>query len=233
MLYQGDIVATITVEKGKNTDKKIDSSCGVCKRSTKHLIVTDASLKGYEDYDHDFYGWENEYQVVQCQGCETISFRQTHENSEDMQQAGPDPDDWSYAVQVDLYPNPEEGRSPLEDDHLLPQNLHRIYLETIRSLNSNLSVLAGIGVRAIVETVCKDKSASGGNLYAKINDLVSQGVLTQDGANILHKLRTLGNNAAHEVKPHSNVQLGLALDVIEHLLQGVYILPHHAGRTFT
>ncbi|WP_305800612.1 hypothetical protein, partial [Thiolapillus sp.] len=39
------------------------------------------------------------------------------------------------------------------------------------------------------------------------------------------ELRTLGNEAAHEVKPHNNATLTLALDVIDHLLKGVYILP--------
>jgi hypothetical protein len=92
--------------------------------------------------------------------------------------------------------------------------------------------LAGIGIRAIVETVCKDKESSGRNLASKIDDLVTQGVLTRDGANILHKLRTLGNESAHEVTPHDNVQLGLALDVVDHLLTGVYILPHHARAKF-
>jgi hypothetical protein len=61
---------------------------------------------------------------------------------------------------------------------------------------------------------------------------VGLGVLTQDGADILHKLRTLGNDAAHEVKPHSLQELGLAFDVVDHLLLGVYILPDHAKKTF-
>ena len=39
------------------------------------------------------------------------------------------------------------------------------------------------------------------------------------------ELRTLGNEAAHEVKPHNNATLALALDVIDHLIKGVYILP--------
>lgn len=80
--------------------------------------------------------------------------------------------------------------------------------------------------------VCKDKNAAGGDLFAKINSLVVLGVLTKDGANILHKLRTLGNNAAHEVKPHTPKELGLAFDVVDHLLLGVYILPEHAKQTF-
>jgi len=137
-----------------------------------------------------------------------------------------------YSIYEDIFPNPEEGRVSVEDANLLPPNLKRIYDETLKSLNSNQPVLTGIGIRAIVETVCKDKIAVGTDLFCKINGLVAQGVLTKDGAGILHKLRTLGNEAAHEVKPHDNVQLGLAFDVIDHLLQGVYILPIHAKEKF-
>lgn len=110
--------------------------------------------------------------------------------------------------------------------------MRRIYNETLKALNEELPVLAGIGIRAIVETVCKDKDSIGANLQDKIDDLVTQDVLTKEGADILHKLRTLGNDAVHEVKPHDNVQLGLALDVIHHLLQGVYILPHQSKQEF-
>lgn len=225
---------TITLKKNKNTDKKIDVACGVCKRSTKHLVVVDVDLKGQEPMGpRDTYDWYNEYQIIQCQGCETISFRKTHSNSEDYGTSSNGEHEPEYIVSEDIYPNPEEGRKLIEDNYLLPSNLHRIYSETLKSLNSNHPVLTGIGVRAIVETVCKDKNANGNNLFDKLNDLVTQGVLTRDGADILHKLRTLGNEAAHEVKPHDNVQLGLAFDVIEHLLQGVYILPEHARAKFS
>jgi hypothetical protein len=219
--------AMITLKKDEKINQKIDVPCGICKRSTKHLILTDILLNGYEEPD-GFYGWNNEYQIIQCQGCETVSFRKTHENSDDMVMTGPN--DWEPAKQVNLYPNHEECRLPLADIHLLPNNLERIYIETLNALNSELKVLAGIGIRAIIETVCKDKSATGTDLFLKVNNLVSQGVLTQDGAEILHKLRSLGNAAAHEVKPHSYVELGLAFDVVDHLLQGVYILPHHAKK---
>ena len=99
-------------------------------------------------------------------------------------------------------------------------------------MNGDQPVLSGIGIRALIETTTKERNANGKDLMEKINDLVTQGVLTKDGADILHKLRVLGNKAAHEVKPHSTDQLDLAMDVIEHLLKGVYILPHHAKRKF-
>lgn len=224
-------MANIEIKKYAEVETKIDSSCRECKRSTKHSVLSGVQLSGIENMGGgDYFRWNDEYQIVQCQGCESLSFRKTNENSEDYLEVGPER--YENKVTIDIYPNPEEGRNKVEDDHLLPTNLQRIYSETLKSINNGLAVLTGIGIRAIVETICKDKTAAGNDLYAKINDLVTQGVLTKDGADILHKLRTLGNEAAHEVTPHDNVQLGLALDVIDHLLLGVYILPHHAKTKF-
>ncbi len=223
------------ISKDLKVGEKLDSSCGTCKRSTKHVVLSDILLEGNED--HGQFGsvyWDNEYQIIQCQGCENVVFRETNENSDDYDY-GYDSEGKEYHVpnqRVDIYPNPEQGRLPISDYYLIPTKLLSIYRETISSLNADHRILTGIGIRAIVETVCKDKNAKGSNLSHKINDLVTQGVLTPDGADILHKLRTIGNNSAHEVKPHNSVQLGLAIDVIDHLLQGVYILPHHAQSTF-
>ena len=68
-------------------------------------------------------------------------------------------------------------------------------------------------------------STQGRNLKEKIDDLVTKRVLAQSGATILHKLRFLGNEAVHEVRRHDIRTLGTAFDVVEHLLQGVYIFP--------
>ncbi|WP_294053267.1 DUF4145 domain-containing protein [Thiolapillus sp.] len=213
-------MADIEITKNYRADKKVDVTCRECKRSTKHLILSDVCLKGCEDIaPYGDFIWYDEHQIVQCHGCETISFRKTHNNSEDLTHF------------IDIYPNPEDGRDAIDYDHLLPSNLQLIYNETIKSINFGQAVLTGMGIRAIVETVCKDinpnkdKNANRKDLCEKINYLVKQDILTKKEADILHKLRILGNEAAHEVKPHNNATLTLALDVIDHLLKGVYILP--------
>jgi hypothetical protein len=38
-------------------------------------------------------------------------------------------------------------------------------------------------------------------------------------------MRDLGNEAAHNIRPHSDETLRIAMDVVENLLQSVYILP--------
>lgn len=169
----------------------IECSCRECHRSTKHEIVTEATRSGSSgSRDYEIF-WGTEYQVVRCRGCETLFFRHTSSNSEDspIQIAE---DEWEENIHEVLFPSPHEGRQPLSDADLLPDKIQRIYGETLTALNGRQEVLCGIGIRAIVETVCKDKNAGGSDLFSKINSLVGLGVLTQDGASILHKLRTLG-----------------------------------------
>lgn len=221
---------TEKLELNKRLGHKITCFCRDCHRETRHEIVTEATNSGTLETGDDTIDWSQEHQIIRCLGCETFSFRKTSGTDQDYVQISAT--EYEYQPIVNLYPNPHEGRQPLTDKGLLPDKIQRIYEETLQSLNDTQPVLCGIGTRAIIETVCKDKNATGNDLYNKINSLVGLGVLTQDGADILHKLRTLGNDAAHEVKPHSLQELGLAFDVVDHLLLGVYILPAHAKRTF-
>lgn len=216
-----------TISSDKYIGNQVKVSCARCAGITNHKIMKSVEETGWEELAPDYeIHWGATNQIIKCGGCDTVSFRVLSSNSEEV---GPDMEAIEHEQ---LFPSRSEGRQPLDDDHLLPSNLERIYRETISALNNKQPVLTGIGIRAIIETVSKEKNASGGNLVSKINDLVAKGVLTQEGADILHKLRVLGNNAAHEVKAHKPAELNLAIDVVEHLLQAVYILPFHAGRTF-
>jgi len=86
-------------------------------------------------------------------------------------------------------------------------------------------ILAGIGIRALIETVCKEKKATGRTLEEKIDSLASMRFLTKTSAEALHSMRIIGNAAAHEVAVHSEETFRIVLDVVEHLLLDVYILP--------
>ena len=219
-----------TLKLNETKDKRLFIPCVDCNGHTNHIVLVSADLSGTEELARGYeVHWSSNHQIVQCLGCDAISFRKADQNSEDGDvQIGPD--EWEQNVYEELYPNRSQGRVQIKDVQLLPNDIERIYGETMKALNGSQPVLAGIGIRALIETVTKERNANGRDLMEKINDLVTQGVLTKDGANILHKLRILGNQAAHEVKPHSADQLGLAMDVVEHLLQGVYILPYHAKR---
>lgn len=230
-LEKREIMNEYTKVEKTERGKIIKAYCRKCKNETNHEIITDYNLSGQEPMGHEsFFCWESKYQIISCQGCDSVSFRETELNSEDYEQISQT--EWANTIHIDIYPDPIEGRNPLDDSYLIPMNLKNIYTETLKSINSNQPILTGIGIRAIVESVCKDQNTKGKGLENKINDLVSQGVLTKNDAGILHKLRIMGNKSAHEVQQHTAGQLNIAMDVIDHLLSGVYILPRKAKRSF-
>jgi len=116
-------------------------------------------------------------------------------------------------------------RREMEEIHLLPTAVRAIYSETRSSLANKENILGGMGIRALVESVAKDRGATGNTLSQKIASLVRIGLLTQVKGDFLHILRDMGNESAHEGKGHSEAELLAALDIVEHLLNDVYILP--------
>lgn len=169
-----------------------------------------------------------EYQIVQCQGCLAISFCECSSSSEDLDM---DPrGDLRPQVTRKFFPNRIAGRSVMQDMHLLPIGVRTIYEEAHAALCAELAIMAGFGIRAIVEAVCKNKAITGDNLKSKIDRLATDGHITQAGKDILHHLRFMGNAAAHEMKSHDASEMNAAFDVVEYLLQGVYVLPERAKR---
>lgn len=214
------------IKLSDSIDKEYWIPCIRCNHETCHKSLVSVDISGKES-SWDYYYHET-YQVIECQGCKARSFRWNQTNSEDFVE-----DKQGKQIYIDheqLYPSRVAGRQKLHHRFYLPHNVAQIYDETHAALCSKQPILTGIGIRALLETVCKEKAALGGNLEGKIDSLVQMGVLTQEGAEILHSLRILGNVAAHEVKPHSEETLGIAMEVVEHLLKGAYILPGVAGK---
>lgn len=223
---------SIKYTKDSTADEEHEVSCSKCSGKTSHKVVSSYDLRGEDDDGQYSIQWSVDHQIIQCLGCKTISFRKASSNSEDWVQTGYD-GSGEYVVDERIYPSRVDGIKGLGDDtHYLPASVRRIYGETLQALSNQSPVLAGIGLRALLETVCKEKNAIGHDLLKKIDSLVSASVLTPASAAILHKIRTLGNLAAHEVKPHSDRQLGLAMNIVEHLLKDVYILPKQAESEF-
>ncbi|MUK78959.1 DUF4145 domain-containing protein [Aliivibrio fischeri] len=223
---------TIDLKASRNINKIIKITCSHCNGDRNHLVVSGTQVDG-KDYHspEDYFGWMEEYEVIQCQGCENVAFRKTYEDEESRH--------WDEELQTEVYyktikvyPKPDGRVHGIKDKHLLPSKLLRIYAETLESLNNDHTVISGIGIRAIVETVCKDGGTTSRDLYGRINELKDSNVLSTSGAEILHKLRVLGNNAAHDVEPQSISQLKLAFDVIDNVLHSVYILPKQTAAAF-
>ncbi|EHK2851167.1 DUF4145 domain-containing protein [Vibrio parahaemolyticus] len=225
----GKITKTFKLEDCPSDKQKF--VCNECARETSHSIVSSFHESGFDDAGNGCgMDWDERHQIIQCCGCDTVSFRIESTHSEDV--------DYSFEhdtlvrnITENYFPNRTHQLREI-NTYLLPLNVQVIYRETTSAISSGLFVLAGIGVRALIETVCKEQNAQGKNLFAKIDSLYQMSVITKEGSDTLHRLRSLGNEAAHEVKPQSEEQLYMAMQIIDHMLEGTYIIPQRMSQVF-
>jgi hypothetical protein len=229
MMSQPDEVEELALNKSAGKEYRIP--CTRCLNQTKHKVLLSADVDGQV---LGFLYWE-QHQIIQCEGCGAISFRKNTTNTEDftMVQLPNGEYDEILDDHEEIFPSRIPGRTHVKRSWLLPSTVKGIYDETHSALSNKLRVLAAVGIRILIESVCKEKGASGSNLKEEIDSLLAKGILTKEGADILHALRGQGNESAHEMKAQDEDAIDLAMDVVDNLLQSVYILPEASRRQST
>jgi hypothetical protein len=202
---------------------KVKVLCRMCKHATNHDVLFSKGTSGETD-DGDIKWW-NSHQVLQCCGCDEISFRTTDQNTESI-----DPYTGNLEVMEVLYPSRTEGRPPMEGHENFPVKTRRIYSETLKALNHNALILAAIGLRALIESVCLEQKTKAKVLAKGIDELAESGLLSKKQAQFLHAHRFMGNVAAHEMVAPNATELVAALDIAETLLKTIYVLPEVAEK---
>ena len=201
--------------------KKAKSYCRECKRETNHAIVAEHTRNGSDD--ENGIQWWNSFEILECQGCEVVSFRHVSADTESVDYRTGQLDEC-----IKLYPDLTKTREPISDMDEFPALTRRVYLETLTALSGNAPILAAIGIRAIIESICKDLKTGKRNLEKNIDALADLGHLSKKQAEMLHNHRFMGNVAAHEIQPPKPASLMAALDIAETLLKTIYILPRMA-----
>ena len=135
-----------------------------------------------------------------------------------------------YASQTErdpwTYPNTED-RSPLLEVPGLPSDIRTLCNETSQAFRNGAFILAAAGIRAVVESICRERNCRGANLQQKIKKL--NGVLSIGDIRLLQIFRAQGNSAIHQAECPSLGELAAAIDVLEHLLRTLYVLPGRAS----
>jgi hypothetical protein len=199
--------------------------CLRCDGRTLHRVLT--AVHEHGEHAAGDVRWWSQYEIVQCQGCESVSFRQDTQNTESY--SINESDQMVLDHHEDLFPRRLGGRRELPDPQYLPSAIQTVYRETHAALAAQLRLLAGIGIRALVEAVCREKGSMGRTLDDKVGSLVTAGLLTAAGAQILQGTKLLSSKNTHEQQPLPMDLLSAAMEVVEHLLRSVYVLPRMAG----
>jgi len=233
--------AEIKVIENETKGKIVSIHCIECKRPTRHLVTVSLDKNGSDGDEEEGWSvdWSDRYQVIECQGCETVSFRHLSWFSE-----AQDYDDDGTTERI--YPLRNKDAVSARPYHNVPSNLRRIYTELIDCFNNDSPTLCAAGLRALVEGICAQQGIVDGpvelpakdggtqvvrrdNLEGRIAGLQEKGLLTQPSAQTLHEHRYLGNSAVHELARPSTDELKLAIEIVEHVLEQLYELPEKAA----
>ncbi|MEO4109615.1 DUF4145 domain-containing protein [Acinetobacter pittii] len=206
---------------------RIKAECLDCKRETNHHVIATKLHAPFSP--HEYYDGK-EYSIIQCLGCDQFSFLKIYHDYETRYPIDWDEDEFDHVrTYTNFYPDASEVLYKYKRS--LPLNLYTIYAETKVAFTQNLDIFTAIGIRSIIECICNDKKVTGRNLEKKISNLKNLGDISKRDVDLLHSLRFLGNDAVHElIKPDRN-DIKVAFNIIEHLIQAIYLMPNELKKT--
>jgi hypothetical protein len=210
--------------------------CNTCLQHNNHLIVCEYTIS--DENEDAGISWGATHSLLRCGGCDTPTIKSVSWCSED---------NGEKLVVIIPPRKTEEERVPKRfKDVPFGSPLESVYRQAITAFNQKIYTLAGAGVRLVIEGVCRDKGIEKGRLKDKngdfvknkngdivesdalvgrINGLEEKGLVTGEQAKVLHEIRFLGNDAAHELdQPRADI-VATALDIVDHILEQVYAQP--------
>jgi hypothetical protein len=144
--------------------KKIQVLCRTCSRPTNHDVLFTKESSGEEP---EAIHWWHTHQVLQCRGCDAITFRTEASNSEEIDPYTGNPEEFET-----LYPSRADGRPPIIGYENFPVKTQKIYRETLKALHANALTLGAIGLRAIIESICLEQKTKNKVVVRAIDELV-------------------------------------------------------------
>jgi hypothetical protein len=192
--------------------------CRNCKGLRNHRLIHEVKRRG--EIDEGYFQWINTFSIIECLGCENISFLEIYGDTEMVTQHE---DSVDYYHVSTIYPYYLENIYELESIHYIPSPIKEIYKETISAFKAKCFILSAGGLRAIIEAICNQLKIKKGNLATRIDLLYDKGYLTLNESKRLHSIRFLGNDALHEIENPKKESLILLFEIVNHLLENLFI----------
>lgn len=194
--------------------------CRVCGHETKHEIL---ATRETTELAFDPAGSEgafpigsNKYALLECCGCETVTLRD---------ESVFDP---TGETTIRYYPPPLSRRFP-KWLHTVHDDLRALLREIYAALAADSRSLVVMGARALLDMVMADKVGDVGSFVKKLEQLESQGFISRRNRDYLAVALDAGSAAAHRGHVPSVEAVNMVMDIVENLIEAVYVLPQAAS----
>ncbi|MEU5040880.1 DUF4145 domain-containing protein [Streptomyces griseorubiginosus] len=116
------------------------------------------------------------------------------------------------------------ARTPRELAPEAPETVRAVFAEAALAEAAGAFRLAGIGYRATVEQIVKERGAVGKNLYESITELKNLGV-AEEIVDAFHEARFVGNDSAHDALAYSVEEIADIAELIDEAVLVLYVQP--------
>lgn len=191
--------------------------CLHCKGEIKHEFLIGLETQEITE-EENYYA---EYDLLRCINCESITYKTDHYTSDDVVQI---PNqygelEWDRLTRPNYYPTRDkELANTTHVINLLPDSIQDTFNEVITALNNKLEILSGLGLRTLLEQICKHfiKDDDLGRILQKFED---EGYISTKQRYLLDDIRYIGNDAAHRAESNSIKKHKLSLSILMNLIQ--------------
>ncbi len=209
----------------KTKEKTTRTLCNTCGPNINHHILfrNEGSSEKFSEKDEINLIDRDDHLLVKCCGCEKVSFLRRNYTLEADGITVLQSLDWNYPEKpYDFY-----NFLSYDDEYELPSAINSLYNEVKSAFNDDSEILAGLGLRTLVEAICIHQKIVGNNLQDKIQNLHHVGSISKKDASYIDNLRQIGNSSAHEISSLSMDKLQIALEIINQILRTIYVIPKH------
>lgn len=188
--------------------------CNKCRQKTKHQLLHGVTKAGSEDLgDGYLIQWHSVYELFECCGCGEVVLRQTYTNSELN-----DNQSWYYPPRVSRHkPN-------WIDNDEIPLDIQRVMTEVYRCLDADTRSLPMMGLRTVLDLLIVEQVDDSGTFEQKLARLQDKGVISERNRKVLEAALDAGHAAAHRAWAPKLAHVHSVLDIVENVLQSVYLL---------
>ena len=197
-----------------HVNEVVTSPCNRCAHPTKHLVVAVRHFEAWFEEEVEAGlapDLEYEYSMLECGGCQSISLRV------DELLGG-------ALFSTTFYPpRVQRNKPPWSRD--LPIQLQSLLTEIYAALADDSRKLAVMGARTILDIVMGQKVGRLGTFQSRLEALEAKGLIGRANREILRAALEARSAAAQKAYAPTSDILNEIMDIIENLLQAIYISP--------
>lgn len=199
-----------------NTQKITKAHCNDCGQETNHDVLHSESSREEDDEGHGV-SWGHDYDTLKCRGCELVKLRYRSWFSE------VDEDNILYFPPAIFRAKPkwfDELSAEIEKNEAFVEVLlNEIYVAT----QNNLTSLATMGVRALLERVMISRSGDQGSFGGNIAEFERLGHVSKLQRERLEAILEAGHAAMHRAFTPEADDVSTLLDITEHIIESVFL----------